>query len=120
MLSANYAIRWFGDEAGPCKACTGKTGQGVLGTIELEDEIWPACDNCLMELAPDLAIVVVAVQALREIGEMAQSRVPAHTLAQFLTFATATNRACAWPLRIRFLSALAEVSIDDVLEEKEN
>lgn len=121
MVSANYSIRWLAADGGPCNACTGKTGQGVLGVVEIEGaEHAPLCDNCLMDLAPDLAIVMVAVQVLREIGEMAQDRVPPDTIAMFLTFATATDRACQWPRRIHFLRDLGEVSVEDVLEDRSN
>lgn len=121
MDSAKYSVRWFAEEAGPCQACTGKTGRGVLGAVEIEGgEPAPLCDNCCMELAPDLAIVVVAVQVLREVGEMARVRVTSDTVAAFLAFAKSTDRACGWPRRIHFLRDIFEVSVEDVLEDGAN
>jgi hypothetical protein len=120
MHSANYVLTWFADEAGPCKACTGQTGRGILGAVEIEQEVWPLCDNCLMELAPNLAIAMIAVQVVRELGALARDRVPPDAIVVFLTFATLADRACDWPRRMCFLRDLEEVEVEDELEDGAN
>ena len=111
------SIEWLETDPGPCAVCSGHVGWGPVGFRreqgeEREKPAGPVCDSCLLNLSPDLGMLLLFANAARELA----SDLPEDFLVAdrqriaLMTFAKIYDLVAQWPRRpYAFMSFLKDL-----------